>query len=749
MHIGLGLGIGDIVRKSVVENFDIERPRGAGLFTFKIRQRFQEGDLFCASKINFTRRDTSLNTSRMDLSDNAYGKINTMIQESVANAETRLMNTFANVNLNMLDLKKNTNEAIKETRYASYHARHNSKAHAKILIILDVQPKSLDENGKEMTDIQVAIQMMEKAMEGVDLGEFRLTRAIIVKVTREKFFKFDNPRPNARKPLYPDKDKLKVTFIHERDRDLVHNVIYNINGHKNFFKDMSKDDRYYFNFMHWAVDKLNEDPKGTHWYTVANNAILETRARHSNEKRKPRPEGKQPPRNPGVFSYSFPWLAAQNFGSGSGNDETYEKIAEEELRKVLDANKGEENRSQVFPPQAAQHPSQPMGPGSTPNGRGALMQNTKAARESGRAAAIALVQKYNSMSPNSMVSRHATSTPRHVSRHSRSNTFKTFESKNKGKTKNKLKDAHTPKNGKTATKRKKNSPSISPTQTLPPDNKIRKESNINVELELSVECLDDVSKPEEQQTKTDKTVEDNPNSDCNGSGSSLYDTADEDDDDAYVRNDANENFNDTSPDGFNGFDEFGFNSSLMNTTIKSRTPYKDPYDESIDNDLMKTISGENRPIEGENPLTPQEAYEIILEKHADFQDADLKDKSIILFEMASDIQILHFLTLSHKDDKEKYGKMLEWCQETLGLLSINCSAIGINSTGIEASDIEEKCRLIMEGKQVPLLTSIKPAKNNIAIARKKYLAKVEEDVKTRNLKRGILNNMLECSVEES
>ena len=738
MYLNLGLGINNLLKKRTIEKFDIEKPRGADLFTLRFKQNFVENNVFGASRIEKTRTSKLLDTSRMELSENTLGKINNMIENSVASAETRLMNTFAQLNVTMLDIKKNTNEAIKETRYANYHARHNSKAHSKILIILNVEQENLGEDGKQKTDYDVAIEMIEKSMEGVDLGGFRITRAIITKVTREKFYKFENTRPNARKPLYPDKDKLKVTFIHERDRDFIHNVVYNINGHKNFFKDMSKDDRYYFNFTYWAVDKLNDDPKGTHWYTVANNAILETRPRQNGEKRKPRPEGKNPPRNPGIFSYGFPWQAAQNFGSGAGNEEQ---------------NDVNIDQSQVFRPQMQQHPSQHVGLAATPGRRGALQglrfpQDPIAARDAGRAAANEFNRKLNEISPNSMVSSQATSTPRHVSKHMNANAFKTFHNKRKGKGKTRARNTSpkAPKAGKRPVKRKKDSPSGSPTQTMPPNNK---KSNIDLELELSVQCLED---PKDMKDDGIEDIADDiapKNIDENNSGSSLYDTADEDSEIEanYKSDDASEH--EQSSEEFNGFGEFAFNSSLMNTTIKQKTPFKDPYDQSIDSELMKTIVGENRPIEGENPLTAQEAYDIILEKHAEFQDADLNEKNIILFEMASDIQILHFLVLSHKDDKETFGRMLEWCQETLGFLSINCSAIGINSTGITATDIEEKCRLILEGKQIPLLTSIKPAKYNIVLARKKHMAKVEQEIKNRSEKRGILNGMLECSMKDA
>ena len=99
MYLNLGLGINNLLKKRPIEKFDIEKPRGADLFTLRFKQNFVENNVFGASRIEKTRTSKLLDTSRMELSENTLGKINNMIENSVAShlasAETRLMNTFA------------------------------------------------------------------------------------------------------------------------------------------------------------------------------------------------------------------------------------------------------------------------------------------------------------------------------------------------------------------------------------------------------------------------------------------------------------------------------------------------------------------------------------------------------------------------------------------------------------------------------------------------------------------------------
>ena len=665
--------------------------------------------------------------------------------EMVEAAETRVMTLCAANTAMALENKQRVIESTKQTRFAELANRHNSNARAKILIILNVNKVDKNEQGEVLDDQSAALAYINNAIKENPIG-FTLTTAYFEKVTRTKFITFQNPRPNAKEPLYPEKDKLKITFVHESFRNLVYNAA-RLGGHRTFIRDMSQMDRYYFDHIYFAVDQLNADPNGTHWYTIADNTVKTTRARNPGEQRKDPPAHRKQPRHPGKLSYEFPSVVAKHFGAGADDepvDEEMQELMDIPIEKYVQgpaADQGHGSRrphSQQQPPPVRpqqrpppQHQAPPQhsprgtvqnniymprasnptarfpninpqqnqsyvfqpqphyGLGATPCARGGLGVQP---RQIGVQLAIQNMQRLQNMSTNNLVS---------PSPHTSTPMPSKFEHKRPPSSLIKK----TPK--RSSSNKRRTSPIESP---LAKKEHIQPSIIINENSENS-----EISSDDEHDEDTETTPVNVPAKDP-----SVVVV-----DDELKETDESDGSFDTAE---------GEDEDEHNDTVKRKV--QADYDEKA----IESARKKPMPMEGEGCIDFEKCYDVILEKHKLFAEED--DKERILKEMSSDVQILHFLANTHKDGKNK--EKSEWVQkclkEVLGLVSINFQSLELTTIlSFNYMEIEEKCIAILEKKALPLVTSVLPTEQLSMKNRRDYLFK-------KNAMRAKINQNLESSI---
>ena len=699
---------------------------------------------FCTLNFSIEQFLNNLNkmATRMNKEDMEEIKshFDTKANEMIAAAETRVMTLCAANTAIGLANKEKIIETTKQTRFAELSNRHNSKARAKILIILNVNKDDKNEKGEAVDDETAALMYIENAIKEYPIG-FNITKAYIEKVTRTKFITFPAPRPNSKGPKYPNKDKLKVTFVHESFRNLVYNSAKR-GGHEHFIRDMSQMDRYYFDHIFFAVDQLNADPNGTHWYTISDATIKSTRARNPGETRKDPPSHRRQPKHPGKLTYEFPSYVAQQFGAGADDapvDEEMEEIMSIPVQDYVagpstndQANSQQLPQAHQPPPRAPQgtvqnniyvprasnpgyrfpniqsqpnqsqifHPRARYALGGTPCSRG----DTGNSRPNlGAQLAIQNMQRMQNMSSNQLVSQFPhTSTPmpsKTVRKFAPNSKKKTFEKKS-------------PK--RSASSKRRTSPIERP-----------KKNHVQPSFVLHENSSEDGSECEDNSASTPT----NPPAAQNGEQKAANE-------DAKLSDDSQDSFNTANSDDEEDDDSSSESEpeSELNSTVKKKS------EEQLDKKAMESASKRPIPMEGENCLDFDLCYEILLEKHKLF--ADEPDKERILNEMSSDVQILHFLATAHKDNTSK--EVLEWrnkcLKEVLGLVSINFQSLEtITIIKYNYMEIEEKCIAIYNKKATPLVTSVLPTEQIVRRKRRDYLFK-------KNSRRGEINQQLESSI---
>ena len=672
-------------------------------------------------------------------------KANEMVQA----AETRVMTLCAANTALAIENKQRVIESTKQTRFAELANRHNSNARAKILIILNVNKVDKNENGEVLDNENAALAYINGAIKDNPIG-LTLTTSYFEKVTRTKFVTFQNPRPGARQPLYPDKDKLKVTFVHESFRNLVYNAA-RLGGHKTFIKDMSQMDRYYFDHIFFTVDQLNADPNGSHWYTIADATVKTTRARNPGEQRKDPPPGRRQPKHPGKLTYEFPSVIAKQFGSGADDepmDEEMQEIMDIPLEKYVQAqqssqqNQGprrsqhvqqpqqmplrpqhqaqrsprgtvqnsiymprssnpaarfpnimpQQNQSHVFPPQPH------YGLGGTPCSRG---DTGGQPRLQGVQLAIQNLHRIQNMSSNQLVS----PTPHTSTPMPSKFDHKCFSTNKK-----------TPKRSSSSKRR-----------TSPIDSPLAKKEAKKEHIQPSIV----IHENSENSESTENSSDDGYDEDEKHPLATPVNTPANVPDTIVIEDTLKES--DESDGSFDTAEDDQDSEAEQKSTVKRNV--KADYDEkAIESARKRPI-----PIEGEGCINFEQCYDIILEKHKLFSEED--DKERILREMSSDVQILHFLAVTRKDDKskEKSEWMAKCLKEVLGLVSINFQSLELTKIlSFNYMEIEEKCIAIYEKKALPLVTSVLQTEQLAMKARRDYLFK-------KNALRAKINQGVESS----
>ena len=669
-------------------------------------------------------------------------KANELVQAS----ETKVMTLCAANTAMAIENKSKIIETTKQTRFAELANRHNSNARAKVLIILNVNKVDKNEEGETLDNESAALAYINHAIKENPIG-FTLTTSFFEKVTRTKFVTFQNPRPGAKEPLYPEKDKLKVTFVHESFRNLVYNAA-RLGGHRTFIKDMSQMDRYYFDHIFYTVDQLNADPNGTHWYTIADATVKSTRARNPGEQRKDPPAGRRQPRHPGKLAYEFPSVVAKQFGAGADDGPVDEEMQEfmdidiDKLPQNRQQNNGQGQRrpqhaQQQQNPQQLQHQQVQTRPQyqAQRSPRGMVQDNIYVPRASNPQARFPNIQPQQNQSyvfppqphyglGGTPCSRGDTGgQPRMQGVQLAIHNLRQIQNMSANQLVSPTPHTSTPMPSKFDHKRlsiSKKTPkrsSSSKRRTSPIDSPLAKKEHRQPSIiyhensENSETSSDDGSEEHEQNANAtpvnvpskspdtiviDDTIKETDESD------GSFDTAEDDQD----------------------------SESEQKSTVKRNA--KVDYDEKA----IESARKKPMPIEGEGCINFDKCYDVILEKHKLFNEED--DKERILREMSSDVQILHFLAITRKEDKNK--EKSEWVKkclkEVLGLVSINFQSLELTKVlSFNYMEIEEKCIAIYEKKATPLVTSVLPTEQLSMKNRRDYLfkknaarAKINQDV---------------------
>ena len=662
--------------------------------------------------------------------DKKFSSFEDMVRDLKSELKATESNLIDGINDNTKTLEalhKHFTAEIQDIQFAEFHNRHQDKTFEKQLKILGVPQLEEDDDGKKPPlqdnerDKIIAMNVFNKLQDGVEMG-FKVTADSIVKVIRQPPWKPRNPNFKPKNsPRYPDTDTLKVIFANSCYRDNIHRcaMIKNANY---ILKDISKNDKYYLEYIHFLCEELNNNPNGKYWYTIRENTIVQTRPRFEGETRKEYNGPKRRINTPKGYDFGFPRKASEFFGCnfdprdfgdnrGSGgrgrgrgsykHNNGRGSFAGQQLNRSRRENVNNQDdkvermdiplehpsdqpTNQVHPGHGQdQAQSQPQLHSNDSHQKSEVYTSDFAKGMAAKDGDVNNGDEYFLKTPNSRllgnrIGRGISSMFQRISPVS-------F-------------NASTPQDNRhEAGKRKKNI-ETSPPCTL---NQAKKLDGDNI-----IEKSPIPKNNEHLQTNLINH---------NSSGPSVIDETKME--------------NNTRTDHEQKFIESSSDESGNSESEEEEINQADITQELIE--LQKPLA---QPIEGVGSVNLQEINDIVHEKYRILIKAK-SNRCTISNQMINDTYCMHFLLFIHKDDPQTFKKGSEWCSQALQLVTQVCQNPNFYTGNFSVQDIINKCTNIKEGKEVPLIPSVMPVKFFQYQKRKEKLLQLKQKKSSPNLER--------------